>query len=83
MAGTTVPRPVREYRFVAALYGRDLTEFREALVDLADGFTESATDRGTRCVVGLRGRGASELAEKLDAGALAQLAQRYAPPQRT
>lgn len=60
MAGTTVPRPVREYRFVATLYGRDVTEFREALVDLADGFTESATDRGTRYVVGLRGRGAKQ-----------------------
>lgn len=60
MAGTAVPRPVREYRFVANLRGDALTAFREALVDLSGGFTEIATGRGTRYVVGLRGRGARQ-----------------------
>lgn len=60
MRGAAVPRPVREYRFAANLRGDDLAAFREALVDLAGGFTEIADDRGTRYVVGLRGRGATQ-----------------------
>ena len=60
MTGAAVPRPVREYRFAANLRGDDLAAFREALVDLAGGFTEIADDRGTRYVVGLRRRAATQ-----------------------
>lgn len=60
MTGAAVPRPVREYRFAANLRGDDLAAFREALVDLAGGFTEITDDRGMRYVVGLRGRGATQ-----------------------
>jgi len=60
MTRVTLPRPVREFRFAANLQGDDLAAFREALVDLAGGFTEISDDRGIRYVVGLRGRGATQ-----------------------
>jgi hypothetical protein len=47
---------VREYRFVADFAEHDVRVFREQLVDLAGGFTEIATDSGTRYMVGIRGR---------------------------
>jgi len=60
-----IPKPVREYRFVANLREDDLPAFREALVDLADGFTEIGTSQGTRYIVGLRGRGARQRLQRL------------------
>jgi hypothetical protein len=67
-----VPKPVREYRFSATIDGPDLTAFREALVDLAGGFTEITIERGTRYIVGLSGRGANQRVQDL----LAQWAAR-------
>lgn len=55
-----VPKPVREYRFSATIDGPELAAFREALVDLAGGFTETTTELGTRYIVGLSGRGAKQ-----------------------
>src|SRR3990172_5162133 len=65
MIVVNIPKPVREYRFVANLREDDLPAFREALVDLADGFTEIGTSQGTRCIVGLRGRGARQRLQRL------------------
>lgn len=65
MGGQGKPTPVREYRFSADLDADHLAPFREALVDLAGGFTEVGTDRGTRYIVGLRGRGARQRLIKL------------------
>ena len=65
VAVAEMPMPVREYRFVVDLGVVDLPAFREALAALAGGFTEIATDRGTRYVVGMRGRGAKERLLKL------------------
>ena len=58
MAGSAAGRRVFEYRFVADFQGDDLPAFREALVELAGGFTEIPGDRGTRYVIGLQGRDA-------------------------
>lgn len=55
MASSGGSRPVREHRFTANLAGAELVRFREALVDLAGGFTEIASGGGTRYVVGLTG----------------------------
>src|SRR3990172_2325666 len=65
MIVVNIPKPVREYRFVANLREDDLPAFREALVDLADGFTEIGTSQGTRYIVGLRGRGARQRLQRL------------------
>ncbi len=65
MAAAEAPKPVREYRFVANLREDDLPAFREALVDLAGGFTEIGTTQGTRYIVGLRGRGARQRVRRL------------------
>ena len=65
MGGRGNPKPVREYRFSANLPAAHLAAFREALVDLAGGFTEVGTDRGTRYIVGLRGRGPRQRLIKL------------------
>jgi len=65
MAAAEVPKPVREFRFVGNLREDDLPAFREALIDLARGFTEIGTNRGTRYIVGLRGRGARQRLQRL------------------
>ncbi len=65
MDGRGKPRPVRECRFSANLDAAHLAAFREALVDLAGGFTEVGTERGTRYIVGLRGRRARQRIIKL------------------
>jgi len=65
MGARSKPGPVREYRFSANLDTAHLAAFREALVDLAGGFTEITTDRGPRYIVGLRGRGARQRIIKL------------------
>lgn len=64
-AARTPPKPVREHRFLVNLFAAHLPAFREALVDLAGGFTEIATDYGTRYVVGLRGRAAKKRMARL------------------
>jgi len=65
MAAAEVPKPVREHRFVANLREDDLPAFREALVDLAGGFTEIGTSQGTRYIVGMRGQGAKQRVQRL------------------
>lgn len=58
--------PVREYRFSATLSNdQDRATFREALVDLAGGFTEITTDGGTSYRVGLRGRTSTQQLRQL------------------
>lgn len=64
-ARSGVPSPVQEYRFVADLAAHDLPAFREALVNLAGGFTEIDMPRGTPTIVGLRGPGSEQQIQKL------------------
>lgn len=56
-------KPIRECRFIVHLHPGDVAAFREALVDLAGGFTEIARDGATRYIVGLGGDDADQRIE--------------------